>query len=223
MVALLVIYAFLFSVMYYMYNPPKYSKPFPWVKLSTSLCFVLIATYSAILSEQYSMFYRLLPAFLLAALGDWLLGLAHSNNDSNSKEFLIGTCSFLAAHIVFYVALVSIDAVRVIDFILPFCVMGLVFFISRSKNVNLGTMKIPGIIYSFFVGLLFSKGLMIILFSGVTVPHLLILTGSFLFLISDMILLFLNFHIAPPKWLAFANLSTYYTALALLGLSLYPF
>ena len=101
--------------------------------------------------------------------------------------------------------------------------MGLVYFISRGKNVNLGMMKVPGIIYSFFVGLLFSKSLMIVIYSGAAISHILILTGSFLFLASDLILLFLNFHAAPPKWLAFANLSTYYAGIALLGLSLYPF
>jgi len=223
MPVLLILYVFLFGVTYYMYSPPKYSKPFPWVKFSTSLCFILIAAYSAFLSQYYSMFYKMLPAFILAALDDLLLGLAHSKNNSNSKEFLIGTFSFLAAHIVFYAALTFIYPVHLIDFVIPIGVMGLVYFISLRKNVNLGIMKIPGIIYSFFVGLLFSKSLMIVIYSGAAVSHILILTGSFLFLASDLILVFLNFHIAPPKWLAFANLSTYYAGIALLGLSLYPF
>ena len=221
--AILIIYVLLFSVTYYMYYPPKYDKSYPWFKFATSLGFILTATYSAILSNDFQMFYRMLPAFILAASGDLLLGLAHSKHDYYSKEFLSGTCAFLAAHIVFYAALTSIDAPRLIDFVLPVIVMGVIYLISRSKNVRLGRMKIPAIVYSFFVGLLFSKSLMIILYSGRTIPHLLILIGSFLFLTSDIILLFLNYHIAPPKWLAFGNLSTYYAGIVLLGLSLYPF
>lgn len=223
MAALLIFYVLLFIIMYRIYKPAKYQKVFPWIKLATSLCFILIALYSAFLSRQYPMFLRMIPAFVLAALGDWLLGVAHSKNDSFSKEFLTGTCSFLMAHVVFYAALTSIDRVRAVDFIIPLAVMGLVFLTSRSRNVRLGKMKIPGIIYSFFVGLLFSKGILIVIYTGVSTSNILILIGSALFLISDYILIFLNFHVAPPKWLAFANLSTYYAAMALLGLSLYPF
>ena len=221
MPALLILYTILLCTTNYMYYPPKYNKFFPWIKFTTSLCFIVIAVYSAFLSRQYLILYRMLPAFIFAALGDLLLGLAHSKHNYQGREFLMGTCSFLAAHILFYAALTSIDGVRLTDFILPLGVMGIVFIISQSKNVVLGKMQIPGVVYSFFVGLLFSKGLMIFLYSGAAVPNLLILAGAFLFLISDMILLFLNFHVAPPKWLAYANLSTYYVGIALLGLSLY--
>jgi uncharacterized membrane protein YhhN len=165
----------------------------------------------------------MVPAFLLAALGDFLLGLAHSKDSSDSRTFLAGTLSFLTAHILFYAALTSIDPLRPIDFAIPPVVMAIVILISNGKNVSLGKMKIPGIIYSFFVGLLFSKGVMILLFQGIGTAHLLIFSGSFLFLVSDMILIFLYFHKSPPKCLAFANLSTYYAAMALLGLSMYPF
>ena len=79
--AILIIYVLLFSVTYYMYYPPKYDKSYPWFKFATSLGFILTATYSAILSNDFQMFYRMLPAFILAASGDLLLGLAHSKHD----------------------------------------------------------------------------------------------------------------------------------------------
>jgi len=77
MPVLLILYVFLFGMTYNMYSPPKYSKPFPWVKFSTSLCFILIATYSAFLSQYYSMFYKMLPAFILAACRRNGSGLFH--------------------------------------------------------------------------------------------------------------------------------------------------
>ncbi len=223
MYALLLVYILLFGLLYGSYHPPRFRKIFPWIKLSTSICFVLIACYSAFLGHDYTLFVYMLPAFLLAALGDFLLGLAHAKDSSENKAFLMGTLSFLAAHIIFYAALSTLDPIRASDFIIPAAVMTAVIFISNSKNIHLGRMKIPGIIYAFFVGLLFSKGLMVLLFQGISTAHILMFSGSFLFLISDMILIFLYFHISPPKCLAFANLSTYYTAMALLGLSMYPF
>jgi len=223
MAVLLPLYILVFSIMYLTYHSTKYVKQFPWIKLSVSLGFILIATYSAVLSQEYALFFRMLPAFILAALGDLLLGFAHTRNDYYGREFMLGVGSFLTAHIIFYLALTTIVPAQVVDFVLPLGVMALILFLSQNKNLALDKMKIPAIIYSFFVGLLFSKSLMIILSAGVTIPHMLILTGSFLFLTSDLVLLFLNFHIAPPKCLAFINLSTYYAGLALLGLSLYPF
>jgi len=223
MIALLLLYVLLFCIMYYTFHAPKYRRQFPFIKLSVSLCFVAIAVLSAVLSRQYPLLFRMLPAFLLAALGDFLLGLARSKDDFHGIDFLLGVGAFLAAHISFYLAFITIVPVHAVDFIIPLFVSGAVILLSRSRNINLDNMKFPGIIYSFFVGLLFSKALMIVVFAGVSAPHLLILTGSFLFLASDLVLLFLNFHVSPPKCLAFVNLSTYYMGIALLGLSLYPF
>ncbi len=223
MAALLIIYVIVFSIMYSTYNSRKYSRQFPWVKLTTSLCFIAIAAYCAGRSLHYTLFFRMLPAFLLAAAGDFLLGVAHSRNDYYGKEFSLGVGSFLLTHLFFYFALTAILPAQIEDFIIPVAVMFGVFFISKNKNLRLGKMKLPCIAYSFFVGLLFSKGLMIVLAAGFSIPNFLILAGSFLFLTSDLVLLFLNFHIAPPKCLAFVNLSTYYAAMALLGISLYPF
>jgi uncharacterized membrane protein required for colicin V production len=84
-------------------------------------------------------------------------------------------------------------------------------------------MKLPGYIYSYFVGLLFSKALLIFLRQGASPQTVLILTGSAFFLVSDLILMFMNFHRKPARCLTFLNLSFYYGGMLLLSLSLYPF
>jgi len=104
MAAILIFYVLLFIFMYRTYKPASYRKVFPWIKLATSLCFILIALFSAFLSRQYPMFLWMLPAFALAALGDWLLGVAHSKNDSFSKEFLSYGPVFIANRKMFVTA-----------------------------------------------------------------------------------------------------------------------
>jgi len=222
MAAIYSLYLLLFVVTYRIRDEARYAKIFPWIKLSTSLCFIAAAIFCAYGGDAV-LLCRMLPGFVLAALGDFLLGLATAKRDFYGREFLIGTCSFAAAHVAFYAAFTYLDRPRIADFIIPLVMTGLVILLSRSKNITLGRMKLPGYIYSYFVGLLFSKALLIFISKGASPQTALILTGSTLFLVSDLILLFMNFHRKPARCLTLLNLSFYYGAMLLLGLCLYPF
>ncbi len=222
MAALYSLYLLLFVVTYRTRDEARYARIFPWIKLSTSLCFIAAAILSAYGTDP-ALLYRMLPGFVLAASGDFLLGLATAKRDCRGREFLIGTCSFAAAHVAFYAAFTYLDRPRAADFVIPLAITGLVILLSRNKNITLGRMKLPGYIYSYFVGLLFSKALLIFIHKDISAQTALILTGSVLFLVSDLILMFMNFHRKPPRCLTFLNLSTYYGAMLLLGLCLYPF
>ena len=158
MAALYSLYLLLFVVTYRIRDEARYAKIFPWIKLSTSLCFIAAAILCAYGGDT-ALLYRMLPGFVLAALGDFLLGLATAKRDFYGREFLIGACSFAAAHIAFYAALAWLDRPGLADFLIPVAVMFLVILLSRSKNITLGRMKLPGYMYSYFVGLLFSKAL----------------------------------------------------------------
>lgn len=223
MPGLILLYVLMFALMYSSHGSPRFQKQFPWLKLATSLCFVAIASYSAFLGSSRELYFRMLPAFLLAALGDLLLGLARNKQDFRGREFLAGACAFSAAHVIFFLSLCTLVPAMPWDFLIPLALMAAVFLLSKRKRMHLGRMKFPGIFYAFFVGLLFSKALMVNVFAEVSAQNILLLIGSGLFLASDLDLLFLNFHEAPPKPLLFVNLSTYYAGMALLGLSLYPF
>ena len=222
MAAIYSLYLLLFVVTYRIRDEARYAKIFPWIKLSTSLCFIAAAIFCAYGGDT-ALLYRMLPGFVLAALGDFLLGLATAKRDFYGREFLIGTCSFAAAHVAFYAALAWLDRPRIADFIIPLTMTGLVILLSQSRNITLGRMKLPGYMYSYFVGLLFSKALIVFIYTGTSALTALILAGSTLFLVSDLILLFMNFHRNPPRCLTFLNLSFYYGAMLLLGLCLYPF
>ena len=97
-------------------------------------------------------------------------------------------------------------------------------FLLQGENFAMGRMRIPGLLYSFFVALLVSKGVLLLLENGLSIRYALVLCGGIFFLISDLILLFMYFHVpSSKKPLGAANLATYYLAMGLLALSLYPF
>ena len=130
---------------------------------------------------------------------------------------------FMLAHAAFYLAFSTIQNMSPLDFVLPVLFSAGMIFVLRSKSFSLGKMLIPGLVYTFFVALLLSKGAMLVLRGGGSAQNLLILAGGLLFLISDGVLLFMYFHISPKKNLGVVNLGTYYSAMALLGLCIYPF
>jgi len=189
----------------------------------TSLCFVGIACYAAILGGLPPLFFFLLPGFWFAVTGDYLLGIAHTREDYKGKEFIAGAVMFMLAHAAFYLAFSTIQNMSPLDFVLPVLFSAGMIFVLRSKSFSLGKMLIPGLVYTFFVALLLSKGAMLVLRGGGSAQNLLILAGGLLFLISDGVLLFMYFHISPKKNLGVVNLGTYYSAMALLGLCIYPF
>jgi len=218
-----VLYIVLVVITCFLYGSKNGRSRYTFFKVMTSLCFVGIACYSAILGGLPELFFFLLPGFWFAVAGDYLLGIAHTREDYKGKEFIAGAVMFMLAHVAFYVALSTIQDVSPLDFVLPAVFSSVMFFVLQHKPFVLGKMLIPGLVYTFFVALLLSKGAMLVIFEGHGVRNLLILAGGLLFLISDGVLLFMYFHITPKKNLGALNLGTYYSAMALLGLCIYPF
>lgn len=218
-----VLYLFLVGITCFLYGSKNGRNRYTFFKLMTSLCFVGIACYAAILGGLPALFFFLLPGFWLAVAGDYLLGIAHSSEDYKGKEFLAGTIMFMLAHAAFYFALSTIQDISLLDFAFPVVFSTGMLFVLRHKPFSLGKMLIPGLVYTFFVALLLSKGAMLVIFDGGSSRNLLILFGGLFFLISDGVLLFMYFHISPKKNLGAINLGTYYGAMAMLGLCIYPF
>lgn len=217
------LYLVLVGITCFLYGSKNSRNRYTFFKLMTSLCFVGIACYAAILGGLPILFFFLLPGFWFAVAGDYLLGIAHTREDYRGKEFLSGAIMFMFAHAAFYIALSTIQDIGVKDFVFPLVFSAVMFFVLRSKSFSLGKMLIPGMAYAFFVALLLSKGAMLVIFDGSGVRNLLILAGGVLFLISDGVLLFMYFHISPKKNLGAVNLGTYYSAMVMLGLCIYPF
>ncbi|MBN1891462.1 MAG: hypothetical protein JW780_01670 [Clostridiales bacterium] len=207
-----------------MHGSEKFRGRYAFFKLLTSLCFVAIALFAGFKSDFQPLFFYLLPGFWFAVAGDYMLGLAHMDRNYKGKRFLLGAAAFMLAHISFYLAYSAANGFLWADFVFPLLFTIFMFFFMRGEKFSLGRMRIPGLMYSFFVALLVSKGVLLMVENGVSVRNFLILCGGVFFLISDMILLFMYFHVpSSKKPLGAANLATYYLAMGLLGMSLYPF
>lgn len=207
-----------------LHGSERYRNRYAFFKLLTSLCFVAIALTAGYKAGFGSLSLFLLPGFWFAVAGDYLLGLAHAERNYKGKEFLLGVGAFILAHISFYLSYVAIAGFRWVDLLFPTLFASTMFFVLRGKNFLLGKMKIPGIVYSFFVALLASKGAVLFFSEGREIRFALVLCGGLFFLVSDIILLFMYFHVSSDKKrLGTANLMTYYIAMGLLAFSLYPF
>lgn len=220
MLLLYVMYLGFFAFLLYTYSTPAKKKNYPWVKLCTSLLFVVIGVVSAVHSSRYDMLLLMLPALLLSAAGDVVLAFARIRERFSGKEMLAGILCFAAAHIFFYATFSLVFPPSVFDFLLPLLVVATIGSFIKGRRIRIGKMWLPALIYAYFVGLLAAKGVISVIQFGPSAGSILLLIGGMLFLVSDFLLFFMNFHTDPPKNLIYFNLSTYYLAAVLLASSL---
>ncbi len=221
---LVILYFVLIIITCNLHGSEKHRGRYAFFKLLTSLCFVAIALYAGYKGGFSSLYFYLLPGFWFAVAGDFLLGLAHTDRNYRGKAFLLGAAAFMLAHAAFYVAYTVNFGFHMVDLFFPLIFAACMFIVVRSERFALGRMRIPGLIYPFFVALLVSKGATLLFFEGWAIRHGLVLCGGLFFLISDIVLLFMYFRVSPSKKpLGVLNLATYYLAMGLLGMSLYPF
>lgn len=190
----------------------------PLGKLLSSIGFVLVATYGGFVTGQWALYFYMLPGFLLCLCGDVLLGLEEGTG--REKLFLAGLSSFLLGHIAFILAFCMRTELTFKDFILPILVVAVALILVRMKGFNVGKMRGAVLLYSFFVALLFSKAISLVVMSEGAPADVLLCVGSFFFLLSDVIILFLRFYVKQHHLVRFFNLLTYYLGMFLIGLSL---
>lgn len=166
-------------------------------------------------------FALLLGALTLCAFGDVLLGLANKNATRVSKKpFLLGALSFSLAHVVFCVLYFARQSFHWAHLVLPLCLVAVLWALERRDAVRLKKMRAMAYVYTFLVGLMaagaagFGLGAAPLGWLG-----LFLVAGAALFLVSDVILLFLYFGTHRKKWHRTANLLTYYCGVFLLALA----
>ena len=208
-----VIFSFLITTCYH----PKWKHRHILIKTLASLGFIWIATIASYYSHNFSFYYSMLPGFVLCLLGD--ISLAFNDRKRTQQTFLLGLGSFLIAHILFLTAFYRLLPFSWTDLIFPALMILVTFAITRLKKMDVQDMLAYVLIYSFFVSALCGKGVSIAI-TNLTNQSILLGVGSFLFLISDLIILFLFFY--KTKYISgrFWNLLTYYSALLCLALSI---
>lgn len=186
-------------------------------KAITSALFIFIGVFCAIESENIHFYLLLLPAFIFCFCGDVILAFKDS---TGAKKYLIyGIGAFLLGHISFVFAWDRLAAFSSFDLILPVLCVIATYLMLKTDKMDGGKLTPYAVIYSFFVALLFSKGISLA-FRSPDMGTIFILVGTALFFISDTIILFLYFHKSKRRYTTFFNLLTYYSAQLILSASI---
>ncbi|MDL2294338.1 lysoplasmalogenase [Ruminococcaceae bacterium OttesenSCG-928-D13] len=189
-----------------------------WYALAKGLCsalFVGTAVLGWLVSGKPAPVYfgLMLAALLLCASGDVLLGVANSKADRVRKgPFLAGAGFFTLAHGVFCALFMMITPFRWVDLLAPVALMCVMWGLERKNLIRLKKIRPLGYVYTLMVGLMAWKAV------ATALP--IVIAGASLFLISDVILLFLYFGTRRRAWYRTANLTTYYVGVYLLAWSI---
>lgn len=188
-----------------------------------SLLFVAAGVLAWVMGEGGSRqrFFLLLAALLLCAFGDVLLGVANRKAANLDKRYFVaGALSFAVAHVLFVLLFAALAPFRWYDWAPSVLLMGVLLALDKTGSVQLGKMRPLAYVYTALIGLMFWKALGGLLFAPAPGPGaVLACIGAALFLLSDVILLFLYFGVRRFQWLRSANLLTYYVGIYLLSLA----
>ncbi len=192
-----------------------------YAKTIASLFFLVVCISSYLYSKNsFSYFILLLIGLFFSFLGDIFLGIQSKNKESLGKQFILGVVSFSLTHI-FYIASFSyIHPFSIKDLFLSFIMLFLVITFLRSKNdFDFQGFFILSCMYACIISLMFCKCISTCLFLGKSASSIILITGSSLFVISDIILSFIVFGKNHTKYLTIFNLMTYYIGQILIASS----
>lgn len=175
----------------------------------------------------------LMAALLLCAGGDIALGFANQaakhkkpggdaavgTSGARKIPFLGGAAAFLAAHVVFCLLYFSIRPFHPLSLILPVICVALILTFDLRGLIRTGKLRALCVVYPFLVGLMTSAALSSALAADTSSYALLTVAGSILFLLSDLVLVFLYFGATKRGIYRYANLITYYLGVFLLAMS----
>ncbi len=180
----------------------------------------IIATVSFNSITTYSL--MILGTLVLGVLGDFFLSY------KEDKYFPFGVVFFALGHIVYSVSFLLVGEMRAIDYIVPILILTVIMFIPIAciikVKLNLGKMQIPVLIYSVFLLFSFASGIakgILAVKSGNLYFALCLISGSVLFVISDLLLGLKTGGIKMPKILIHTVTYTYFPAQTLFALSIF--
>ncbi|MEG0804187.1 MAG: lysoplasmalogenase family protein [Pygmaiobacter sp.] len=227
LVGFILVYFVLLGILITVGGSKRLFHHYPAAKTAASLGFLVLALAAFIgggRTMPLSEFLVLFAALVLCAGGDILLGFANVCGGAHGRCFQAGVAVFGAAHLVFCVLYYTQSPFFWADGIVPLCALLATVQLERAGLLRLKKMRLPALCYSVLVGLMCSKAVSLVLVMGHTDPHCVLLAlGSVLFMISDVVLVFMYFgpklqdrhrHLAR-----FWNLTAYYLGVLLIALA----
>lgn len=218
LIALLIYYFVMLGILIYASYPTKLEPHRLLFKVLTSVGFIAIATYCALISGALSLYVWMIPAFAACLVGD--IFMARTDNHWDDRVFTLGVVFFAIAHLAFLVAISRLFPFDARELILPIIVAVVALFIDRVPGMDVKTMKPALVPYGFLVAWLFSKTLVWVTATPATTISTMMCAGAALFFASDLILLLIYFHTRQFKPMRFVNQVTYYGGMALLACAL---
>lgn len=187
-------------------------KRFVAIKIAVSLQFVFLI----LCAKPHSAQQLLVLAGLFCLCGDSALGFYRL--DHQKRWFLLGLVSFLFGHIFFVFMLNQWISLSWVMMIFPFLCLILILALFKIPEVEVGSLRLPVLGYTFFVSLLLSVSYFWMQSSNGLLQQLFFL-GSGLFFFSDFVLFFLYFKKNPPRLLHPLNLFLYYGGMFFISIS----
>ena len=212
-----IIYSIPLGMLLYTLINNRYRNYFLYLKTICSFCFLCLSFYCAYKGNNLLFYKYIFPAFFFCFLGDIIFGIF--NKSKRKRYFLLGTIIFLIGHIVFLAAFYRLQSFSIYELFFPIVAVSLIAFLVKKKKMQLGKLLPFAYIYGFFVAMLFSKSTYMFI-EMKSLSMLLLNMGSFLFMISDLLILFLYFY-RKRRWATHGfNIVTYYYGIFLMVLSL---
>ncbi len=177
------------------------------LKSTASLFFVLAGFYGYIRRKDNRAFFSpILIAVICCMAGDVFLAF-----DSDGLLFVFGVTSFAAAHVLFSVAFCKISPVKKADIVATIVLLiGFLGFLCFFDFNFKGLFPIV-ILYATIISFMAIKALSLWPYRNSNVMGItLLIFGGVLFLVSDLVLLFWLFGIAPVKEIQSLNWVLYY-------------
>lgn len=214
---------FLIALIFLLWVTRYKKKWYTKAKGTASLLFItacMVAGYAG--RQQISRYFiLLLLGLVLCAAGDVFLGLANKAKKVRAKPFLAGGISFMLAHFVFCALLFMLNGASWHNWILPILLWLVLYGLEKKQHIKLKKMRLLAYVYAFCIGVLAGKAIEMLWLADVFMQGILVAVGGVLFLISDIILLFLYFGVKRARWTRYANLTTYYIGVYCLAAGAY--
>lgn len=212
-----------------------------WVNLLViSLVFILNYFYQ---KAGFDFYLKCVCSFLFALLGVCNLSYALMAEAANKKfyiamsvglvlaflgdvlivyNFIIGAAVFALAHVLFIVAYICLQKIKLPDFIVSFAIFaGTTVFLLLYPLFNFGSsaIKIVCVIYAFVISGMLGKAICNFVYQKSSITFI-IAFASFLFFFSDFMLVLSRF-VSLWSWTNNACMATYYPAVCLLAFSMF--
>lgn len=214
----IIIYMIFFTMLILTTYLEKYKKYYTLAKIFNSLGFIIVASYGGLVVGNKIDFYYMLPALIFCFLGDVFLGI---NSQFDKKIFFVaGLFSFTIAHILYMIDFSRFAPMALYDLMLPILSIFITYMLIKLENMDVQKeLRIFILMYSFFVTLLLTKGMDVLIICGINIKSVLIFIGALMFFISDFIILFLYFYKKKHHIVGTINLLLYYWGMFILALS----